>query len=78
MQSVGASIGLDTIKLERLDKFLLDTGLLEELERRVNASVGYARKLDLSTRARDMILPGGLASSFQVLIQKRRLQGANE
>jgi SAM-dependent MidA family methyltransferase len=78
VQSVGASIGLDTIKLERLDKFLLDTGLLEELERRVNASVGDARKLDLSTRARDMILPGGLASSFQVLIQKRRLQGANE
>ncbi|HEX6729911.1 MAG TPA: SAM-dependent methyltransferase [Pyrinomonadaceae bacterium] len=78
VQSVGAALGLDTIRLERLDKFLLDTGLLEELERRVGAEVTDVRKLDLSTRAREMILPGGLASSFQVLIQKPRAEGANE
>jgi SAM-dependent MidA family methyltransferase len=78
VQTVGALLGFDTIRLERLDKFLLDTGLLEELERRVNAEVSDARRFDLSTRAREMILPGGLASSFQVLVQKRRVQGANE
>jgi SAM-dependent MidA family methyltransferase len=70
VQSVGAALGLDTIRLERLDKFLLDTGLLAELEQRVAAEISDARRLDLSTRAREMILPGGLASSFQVLVQK--------
>lgn len=71
VRTVGASLGLDTIRLERLDKFLLDTGLLEELERRLDSAVGDPRKLELSTRAREMILPGGMASSFQVLVQRR-------
>lgn len=72
VQSVGAALGFDTIRLERLDKFLLDTGLLAELEQRVAAEVSDARRLNLSTRAREMILPGGLAASFQVLVQKPR------
>jgi SAM-dependent MidA family methyltransferase len=78
VQKVGASLGLDTVRLERLDKFLLDTGLLEELERRMSAETSDARRLDLSTRAREMILPGGMASSFQVLVQKPRVRGAHD
>jgi SAM-dependent MidA family methyltransferase len=77
VRTVGASLGLDTVRLERLDKFLLDTGLLEELERRLDSAGSDARRLELSTRAREMILPGGMASSFQVLVQ-RRVRGAHE
>ena len=29
------------------------------------------RRVSLTTGAREMILPGGMASSFQVLVQKR-------
>lgn len=75
VKTVGASLGLDTLRLERLDKFLLENGLLEELERKLSSKAGDARRLDLSTPAREMILPGGMASSFQVLVQKSRVRG---
>lgn len=78
VKTVGASLGLSSIKLERLDKFLLDTGLLDALELSLSSAASDARKLELSTRAREMILPGGMASSFQVLVQKRRDQGSHE
>jgi SAM-dependent MidA family methyltransferase len=71
VKRVGSSLGLDTVQLERLDRFLLDTGLIEELETRMSEARSDAQKLDLSTRAREMILPGCMASSFQVLVQKR-------
>jgi len=71
VKTVGASLGLETVRLEQLDKFLLDTGLLEELERRLTTAESDSRKLQLSTGARELILPGGMASSFQVLVQKR-------
>jgi SAM-dependent MidA family methyltransferase len=53
------------------DKFLIQTGLLEELQLRLESSISEADKLRLSTSAREMILPGSMAASFQVLIQKR-------
>lgn len=71
LRVVGERQGLSFMSLTRLDRFLLREGLLEELQRRLDASSSEAEKLKISTQAREMILPGGMASHFQVLIQKR-------
>jgi hypothetical protein len=45
--------------------------LLEEMGSMLEGLESVAEKVSLSTSAREMILPGGMASSFQVLVQKR-------
>ncbi len=68
----GARLGLDSIVFERQDRFLLSAGLLEELEMRVHDTADESERLRLRTSAREMVLPGGMATSFQVLVQKRK------
>jgi SAM-dependent MidA family methyltransferase len=53
-----------------LDKFLMRVGILEELQKRMNNAAGDAERSVLTSAAREMILPGGMASSFQVLVQR--------
>lgn len=67
----GREFGFVTERLERQDRFLMEFGLLEELERRAAAALTEAERASLRTGAREMILPGGLAQSFQVLVQKK-------
>ncbi|MEO8434121.1 MAG: SAM-dependent methyltransferase [Pyrinomonadaceae bacterium] len=71
VERVTRRLGLKTIKFERQDKFLLEAGLLEELEWQSWRATTEAEKLRLSVAAREMILPSGMASSFQVLVQRR-------
>ncbi|HJP95048.1 MAG TPA: SAM-dependent methyltransferase [Pyrinomonadaceae bacterium] len=71
VKSVGDRVGLKVVEFASQDKFLLHAGLLEELEHRMMTADGDAERLRLSTGAREMILPAGMASSFQVLVQKR-------
>lgn len=71
VKRAGARFGLEFIESERQDRFLLNTGLLEELEMRVNGTDDVLEKLRLRTSAREMILPGGMATRFQVLVQKK-------
>ncbi len=68
---VGERWGLKVVDFAHQDRFLLRAGLLEELGHRLTSAAGEPEKLSLSTSAREMILPGGMASSFQVLVQKR-------
>lgn len=63
--------GLEVVSFERQDKFLLRAGLLDELNEMVKEARGAAASLELSTTAREMILPGGMSESFQVLIAGR-------
>lgn len=70
VKRVGERLGLKVIDFTSQDKFLLNAGLLEEMEHLMRAA-GVADKVALSTGAREMILPGGMAASFQVLIQER-------
>lgn len=63
--------GFKVVDFLSQDKFLLSAGLLEELDLMLKNAQSDADKLALSTGAREMILPGGMASSFQVLVQKR-------
>ena len=71
VKTVGERLSFQVVEFERQDKFLLSAGLLDELERRLTRIESDAEKLRLTTDAREMILPGGMASSFQVLVQKR-------
>lgn len=71
VQAVGERLGFTTIAFAPQDKFLLDAGFVNELERELTKAATAADKLSLSAGAREMILPGGMASSFQVLVQKR-------
>ena len=74
----GANVGLNTVEFASQDRFLLKAGLLEVLEQRLTKIESEAEKLSLTTGAREMILPGGMASSFQVLVQQRVEEGITD
>jgi SAM-dependent MidA family methyltransferase len=71
VKTVGERLGLRVEEFASQDKFLLQAGLLAELEYRLGVTESEAEKAALTTGAREMILPGGMASSFQVLVQRR-------
>ena len=70
VESEGKKWGVKTSQFMHLDKFLMHAGILEELEFGLIHAGSEAEKSALTTSAREMILPGGMASSFQVLVQK--------
>jgi len=67
----GTRAGLRTIRLEPLDQFLLSEGLLQRLSGMLAQTQDQVEALRLSTSAREMIMPHGLAASFQVLVQEK-------
>lgn len=67
----GQAAGLKTLTLERLDTFLLRAGLVEQLELESARAESDAEVAALRLDAREMILPGGMASHFQVLVQQK-------
>ena len=71
VKSAGASVGLEFVELTRQDQFLLNNGFVEQLEAESSQAKDEAQRLRLSTAAREMILPNGMAASFQVLVQKK-------
>lgn len=77
VKAVGERFGFEVVEFERQNKFLLSAGLLDELERSLARTENEADKVRLTTDAKEMILPGGMASSFHVLVQKRS-QGEND
>lgn len=70
VKKVGIQLGLREISFERLDKFLLAAGVLDELELQSKTAESDAERLSLSSTAREMIMPDGMAASFQVLVQE--------
>jgi SAM-dependent MidA family methyltransferase len=71
VMAAGERAGLRTLSLERLDGFLLRAGLVEQLELESAHTTSEADTAALRLDAREMILPGGMASHFQVLVQKK-------
>jgi SAM-dependent MidA family methyltransferase len=67
----GEAVGLKSVRLERLDGFLLGAGLLEQLELESAEASSESKVVGLRLDAREMILPGGMATRFQVLVQKK-------
>jgi SAM-dependent MidA family methyltransferase len=72
IRRAGEAAGLETISLERQDEFLLRAGVLDQLERLTSNLDGDAERMRLRLGAREMILPGGMSQSFQVLVQIKR------
>lgn len=71
VKQAGKELGLKVVEFASQDRFLLDSGLLEVLEQRLTKLDSEAAKLSLTTGVREMILPGGMGSSFQVLVQAK-------
>lgn len=72
MIEAGEQNGFETLRLERLDQFLLGQGSLDELMNASSQVADTAEFLRLTTSARELILPTGMAASFQVLVQRKR------
>lgn len=68
---VGERLGLKVVEFQRQDKFLLHTGLLDELELRADEAKDEAERAQLRASVRELILPAAMANSFQVLVQKK-------
>lgn len=71
LERAGRDAGLETVSLERLDRFLLRAGVIEQLESLAARAADEAERASLLVAAREMILPGGMSESFQVLVQKK-------
>jgi len=71
VKSVGAGLGLRFVELSRQDQFLLANGFLEQLEVESLGAKDDSDRLRLSTAAREMILPDGMAAHFQVMVQQK-------
>jgi len=67
----GNRAGLRALRFERLDEFLRSEGLLSLLGEMTSSARNSAEALYLSTSSRELILPTGLAASFQVLVQEK-------
>ena len=71
IKQASAQAGLQPIGFARQDEFLLRAGLLDQLERMTARLSTEAERIALRLSARDMILPGGMSQSFQVLVLKK-------
>lgn len=71
VREVGEKLGFETIEFQRLDRFLLRSGLLDQLESMIDETQTEAEKMQLRTAAREMILPDGMAPAYQVLVQRK-------
>src|SRR6185295_12621529 len=71
LMEAGARAGLRTVRWERLDQFLAGEGLLSLLGDMANSDRDSADVVQLTLSARELILPTGMAASFQVLVQEK-------
>jgi SAM-dependent MidA family methyltransferase len=71
MREAGERAGLRTVRHEQLDRFLLQEGLLETLEALAGVMTNETEVLRLRTSARELIMPHGMAASFQILVQEK-------
>ena len=71
VKQTSALLGFKVVEFSPQDKFLLKAGLLNQLQFMTEQTNDEALKASLSTEAREMILPGGMAQHFQVLVLSR-------
>ena len=71
IREAGKRCGLRTVQFEQLNKFLINEGLLDRLAQIAGSVTDSAEALRLTTSARELIMPGAMASSFQVLVQEK-------
>ncbi len=71
IMETGKHYGLETLRLQRLDQFLIGEGLLDGMMKLTAPLKSNAEILSLHARARELIMPDGLAAHFQVLVQRK-------
>jgi SAM-dependent MidA family methyltransferase len=71
VEEAGKRAGLKAIRFQRLDEFLMSEGLLDLISDLTNSTPDPVAFIRLSTSARELVLPTGLAASFQVLVQEK-------
>ena len=73
VEKLGKLHQLELVDFKPQDKFLIDAGLLDQFESESRNAIGDAERIRLSTAAREMILPDGMAAKFQVMTQRKRV-----
>jgi SAM-dependent MidA family methyltransferase len=71
IREAGRRAALETVRFERLDQFLLAEGLLEKLEMLADG-LPDSQVLRLRASVRELIMPDGMAPSFQVLVHRKK------
>ncbi len=71
IMAAGERSGLEILRFEPLDHFLSSEGLLAALSEMVTTNHDPVEAVRLTASAREMIMPDGMASSFQVLVQRK-------
>lgn len=69
--AAGERNGFKTLRLQRLDEFLWSEGAANELGRATTQISDPVELLNFTTSSRELIVPTGMAASFQVLVQSR-------
>jgi SAM-dependent MidA family methyltransferase len=70
IRHAGDRAGLRVLRHERLDQFLISEGLLDVLAELTEAA-NQAETVNLRAGSRELILPTGMAASFQVMVQEK-------
>lgn len=71
VEKLGRRVGLEVVDFKPQDKFLLDEGVLSQLEIETHRIDNDGERVELTAAAREMILPDGMASRFQVMVQRK-------
>jgi SAM-dependent MidA family methyltransferase len=69
----GGQFGLDLLMKLRQDEFLLKTGILEELTNHFDPNP-FSEVSKRNRAVRSLIMPGGISSYFNIIIQQKGLQ----
>jgi SAM-dependent MidA family methyltransferase len=68
VRSASQELGFRVDQFEMQDQFLMNAGILDEMKLLTDEMESEAERVKLRTHAREMILPTGMAESFQVLV----------
>ena len=72
IEDAGSACGLETLRRQRLDQFLIAEGALDLLTVTANEISDPVELFNFNAHARELILPNGMAASFQVLVQSKK------
>ncbi|WP_071395743.1 class I SAM-dependent methyltransferase [Bacillus tuaregi] len=71
LENIGYKYGINTIERKRQDEFLLAIGILDQLES--HQDLNPFSEVNKRNRAiRSLIMPSGMSTSFQVLVQRKK------
>lgn len=68
----GVEANLKAVEFKRQDQFLLDAGILDQLESLASNAASQADVVALRLGARELMMPDRMGASFQVLVQEKR------